>query len=137
MSENPNTALTILVIEPDNEVRPLLQHNLKHDGFRIIMTIDEEDAIERTKDGRAQPDVILLNQVGLSPDEVMQMGQRIRRCAGLPDQTAIVVMAERYEQGMEGKNIQVGKSEYVTYLEDAQQLVDFLHSLVVLEPPSP
>ncbi len=35
-------------------------------------------------------------------------------------------MAERYEVELEGKDVQVGKSEYITYLEDAQQLMNLL-----------
>src|SRR4028118_206886 len=35
--------------------------------------------------------------------------------------TPIVVMAERYGEDMEGKDVKVGESEYVTYLEDGKQ----------------
>jgi hypothetical protein len=30
---------------------------------------------------------------------------------------------------MEGKNVKVGESEYVTYLEDGEQLMHLLHRL--------
>ena len=38
-------------------------------------------------------------------------------------------MAERYGVELEGKDVQVGKSEYVTYLEDEQQLINLLRRL--------
>jgi CheY-like chemotaxis protein len=90
---------------------------------------DEEDAIERVRDGRDSPDLILLNQVKSSPEECANVGRRIRQRAGLPGDTPIVVMAERYGEDMEGQDVQVGEYEYVTYPEDGQQLIDILHRL--------
>jgi hypothetical protein len=57
------------------------------------------------------------------------MGRRIRQGAGLPSHTPIVVIAERYGADLEGKDVQVGESEYVSYPEDAQQLMNLLHRL--------
>lgn len=120
---------TILMIEQDDETRPLIRHNLRSKGYRVIIALDEEDAIERTWGGRERPDVILINQVKLSIDEFINMGRRIRQISGFPSRTPVVVMAERYGAEMEGKDVLVGESEYVTYLEDAQQLMNLLHRL--------
>jgi hypothetical protein len=38
-------------------------------------------------------------------------------------------MAERYGEDMEGKDVKVGESEYVTYLEDGEQLMNLLQHL--------
>lgn len=38
-------------------------------------------------------------------------------------------MAERYGIDLEGKDIKVGANEYVTYLEDAPQLLNLLRRL--------
>lgn len=57
------------------------------------------------------------------------MGRRIRQGAELPSRTPVVVTAERYGADMEGKDVKVGESDYVTYLEDAQQLMNLLHRL--------
>ena len=129
MSEKQNTPPTILLIEQDDETRPLLMYNLRSQGFRAIVVLEEEDAIERMTGKNACPDVILLNQVKLSIDEFINMGRRIRRAAGFPCRTPIVVMAERFGVDMEGKDVLVGESEYVTYPEDAQQLMNLLHRL--------
>jgi hypothetical protein len=59
----------------------------------------------------------------------MNMGRRICQGAQLPSSTPIVVMAERYGEDMEGKDVKVGQSEYVTYLEDGEQLMNLLHRL--------
>jgi hypothetical protein len=38
-------------------------------------------------------------------------------------------MAERFGLDMEGLDVLVSESEYVTYLEDGQQLMNLLHRL--------
>ena len=129
MNETQNTAPTILVVEPDDDVRPLLKNNLHRQGYRAIVTLDEEDAIARARGDRDRPDLILINQYRLPLDKVISIARRIRQDAGLPSGTPIVVMAERYGEDMEGKDVKVGESEYVTYLEDGEQLINLLQRL--------
>ncbi len=129
MSEKRNTEPTILVVEPDDDVRPLLRNNLHRQGYRAIVTLDEEDAIARARGDGDRPDLILINQYQLPLDKVIDMGRRIRQHAGLPSITPIVIMAERYGEDMEGKDLKVGESDYVTYLEDGEQLMNLLQRL--------
>ena len=129
MSEKQNTVPTILAVEPDNDVRPLLRNNLHRQGYRVLMTLDEEDAIARARGDSDRPDLILINQYRLPLDKVIHMGQRIRQDAGLPNLTPIVIMAERYGEDMEGQDVKVGESDYVTYLEDGEQLINLLQRL--------
>ena len=123
------TPPTILLVEEDDEVRPLLSQNLRNQGYHVVVALNEADAIERTKGGSFCPDLILLNQVGRSIEEYTVMGQRICESAGIGNQTPIIVMAEQYGADMEGKDVQVDDTEYVTYLEDGQQLMNLLHRL--------
>ncbi len=129
MSEKQNTPSAILLVEQDDDTRPLMISNLRSLGYHVIVALDEEGAIERTIGGRKSPDIILINQVKSSIEEFINMGRRIRQGAGLPSHTPIIVIAERYGEDMEGKDVKVGKSEYVTYPEDAQQLMNLLHRL--------
>jgi len=129
MIEKKDTPPTILIIELDDDTRPLLKHNLRSKGYRVIEALEEEDAIALARGERDRPDLILLNQVKLSIDEFLNMGRRIRQGAELPSSTPVVVTAERYGADMEGKDVKVGESDYVTYLEDAQQLMNLLHRL--------
>jgi DNA-binding response OmpR family regulator len=129
MSEKQNIAPTILVVEPDDDVRPLLRNNLHRQGYRAIMTLDEEDAIARARGDSDRPDLILINQYRQPLDKAIHIGRRIRQDAGLPSDTPIVIMAERYGEDMEGKDIKVGESDYVTYLEDGEQLLNLLQRL--------
>ena len=129
MNEKQNTPPSILLLEQDDEVRPLMITNLRNAGYHVILALDEEGAIERTIGGHKSPNMILINQVKLSIEEFINMGRRIRQGAGLRSHTPIVVIAEKYCEDMEGSDVKVGESEYVTYLEDAQQLMNLLHRL--------
>lgn len=129
MSEKKDEPPTILMMELDDDTRPLLKLNLSNWGYRVISALQEEDAIALARGVRDRPDLILLNQVDLPIDEVINMGRRIRQGAELSSSTPIVVMAEQYGEDMEGKDVKVGESEYVTYLEDGEQLMNLLHRL--------
>ncbi len=129
MSQKTDAPPTILMIELDDDTRPLLKQNLRNWGYCVIEALQEEDAIAMARGVRDLPKLILLNQVKLSIDEFNNMGRRIRQGAELSRSTPIVVMAERYGEDMEGKNVKVGESEYVTYLEDGEQLMNLLHRL--------
>jgi DNA-binding response OmpR family regulator len=129
MNEKKDTPPTILLIELDDDTRPPLKQNLYNWGYHVLVALEEEDAIAMARGGRDRPNLILLNQVKLPIEEFINMGRRIREGAELLSSTPIVVMAERYGEDMEGKNIKVGESEYVTYLEDGEQLMNLLYRL--------
>jgi DNA-binding response OmpR family regulator len=129
MSEKKDAPPTILMMELDDDTRPLLKLNLGNWGYHVISALQEEDAIALARGVCDRPGLILLNQVNLAIDDVLNMGRRIRHGAELPSSTPIVVMAERYGADMEGKDVKVGESEYVTYLEDGEQLMNLLHRL--------
>ena len=129
MIEKKDGSPRILMLEWDDDTRPLLKQNLCNQGYGVILALEEEDAIVLARGGRERPNLILLNQVKLSIDDFINMGRRIRQGAELLSGTPIVVMAEQYGEDMEGKNVKVGEREYVTYLEDAQQLMNLLHYL--------
>lgn len=130
MLDQPSSkAPCIFVLEPDDNVRPALRHNLQHWGYKVIMAIDEEDAIQRIQAGQKAFDLILLNQSNQSINETMAIGQQLRQATERGSQTPIVIMAERYGTDLEGQNVQVNDNEYVTYLEDGEQLKRILKQL--------
>ena len=135
MSKKQDITPTILLLEQDDETRRLLKDNLRNRGYRAIVALDEEDAIARTGDGRECPDLILLSQYLLPLDEVINMGRRIRQDARLPSGTPLVVIADRYDSDMEGKDVRVSDSEYVTYLEDGEQLINLLYRICPVSTP--
>jgi CheY-like chemotaxis protein len=131
MSQTPLTA-TILLVEPDDTVRPILKDNLRRWGYRVILALDEADALHRIRTGSEPFDLILINQFEQSLDQAITMGQRLRQGSDLFSSVPIVIMAERYGVELEGQDQQVGDKEYVTYLEDGQQLRNLLCRLCPL-----
>jgi DNA-binding response OmpR family regulator len=129
MSQKTDAPPTILMIELDDDTRPILKDNLHRRGYHVIVALEEDDAVALARGVRDRPNLILINQVDLPIDDVFNMGRHIRQGAELPSRTPIVVMAERYGEDMEGKNVKVGESEYLTYLEDGEQLMNLLHRL--------
>src|SRR4028119_2218517 len=129
MSQKTDAPPTILMIELDDDTRPILKDNLHRRGYHVIVALEEEDAVALARGVRDRPNLILINQVDLPIDDVFNMGRHIRQGAELHSRTPIVVMAERYGEDMEGKNVKVGESEYLTYLEDGEQLMNLLHRL--------
>jgi CheY-like chemotaxis protein len=130
MASDQHSSPVILMVEPDDQARSALLHNLRSWGYRVIVSLNEKDAIERLREGGLQVDLILINQVGASIDQVLADGRSMLYHGGERlTETFIVVMAERYGEELEGQDVQVGDREYVTYLEDAQQLRDLLYRL--------
>ncbi|MDZ8240617.1 MAG: hypothetical protein RMZ69_26275 [Nostoc sp. ChiQUE01a] len=129
MSQKPLTLKTILLVEPDDTVRPILTDNLRRWGYNVIVVLDAADAIQRTRGGGEPFDLILLNQFKQAIDKFVGIGRDIRQQAELSSRIPIVIMAEGYGVELEGQDIQLGESEYVTYLEDGQQLRNLLHKL--------
>lgn len=129
LNQRPKTAPCIFVLELDDDVRPTLKHNLHHWGYNVIVAIDEEDALQRAQGGRDHFDLILLNQYGQVIEALMEIGQQIRQSTELNSAAPIVIIAECYGTDLEGQDVQVGDNEYVTYLEDGQQLKNILQRL--------
>jgi DNA-binding response OmpR family regulator len=128
MTQGQNTAPLILLIESDDETRPLLRDHFRRWGYRVIMTLDEEDAIACVSHRQESPDVMVLNQVGFSIEEYISLARRMHQVLKLPA-IPTVILAERYGEDLEGKTIKVSDHEYVIYLEDAQQLLTLLRCL--------
>lgn len=129
MNQPLTVAPCVFVFEPDDDVRPVLKHNLQHWGYVVIMAIDTEDVMQRIEGGQERFDLILLNQDSQLIDELMAIGRQIRQSANQESHTPILIMAEQYGTDLEGQDIQVGDNEYVTYLEDGEQLKSILQRL--------
>ncbi len=129
MKQPATTPRRIFVLEPDDQVRPVLKYNLQNWGYEVVIALDEVDALQRVQGGRDRFDLILINQIGQSIDQLIAIGQQIRQNTALDSGTPIIIIAEEYGEDLEGQNIQVGNNEYVSYLEDGQQLKVILEQL--------
>ncbi|MBD2037053.1 hypothetical protein H6F76_18965 [Leptolyngbya sp. FACHB-321] len=120
----------ILIVESDDEVRPALVHNVQRWGYRVIVSLDVKDAIERVREGALKIELILINQVGQSIDQLLDGGRAIRQQSAEHSINAfIVVLAEKYGEDLEGQDVQLGAYEYITYLEHGDQLMELLYRL--------
>ena len=134
MDEENRVQPVILLVEEDDETRAILRKNLQKDGYRLLLAVDEEDALERLHgDGRARADLILINLVGKTPDEVLQIGQRLREHGKYDRHTPLVVMAEKYGTDVEGTDVNVGNNDWITYPENAEQLHRLIARLIAHE----
>jgi DNA-binding response OmpR family regulator len=123
------------LLEEDDDTRSLLRRNLESEGYRVIVAIDERDAIERIEGERVHADLLLVNLVGKSPDEALGVGRNVREHAKYDGHTPLVVMAEKFVEELEGTDANVGGNDWIIYQEDAEQLRSLLSRLLPGDPP--
>lgn len=124
---------TILLIEEDDDARPIILHNLRRAGFGVLVAVDERTAVDWLEAGRARADLILINLVGKTTDEAFAAARRVKRHNALDGATPVVVIAEKYGDGLEGTDVQAGEGEWVTYMEDSTQLHELIARLTPRE----
>jgi DNA-binding response OmpR family regulator len=121
---------TIFLIEEDDETRRLLVLNLRRDGYHVIATIDEEDALERVGGGHTHADLVLVNLVGKPLGEALRVGRGVRTHAQYDRDTPLVVMPEKYSKDVEGTDVNVEGNDWIHYLgEEPGQLKNLLARL--------
>lgn len=121
MSESNETRRTILYVEDDNDTRPGIKRLLNANGYRVVVANDEDEIMERARDGRIHANLLLID-LGMPPGDALDAGRRIRLAALLDGESPLIVIAFRYGADMEGQDVNVGERDWVTYLQDAEQL---------------
>ena len=133
MSENPDTR-TIFLVEERDETRQHLSQKLQSYGYRVIVAVDEEDSMGSNRGERAGADLILVNLVGKSADEVLKIGRRIREHNELD--VPLLIMAEKYGRDVDGEgqsqgaDLNVSDNAWITYIDDVDQLHHLLARLL-------
>lgn len=121
---------TIFLIEEDDETRRPLVKNLRDDGYRVIVTIDAEDALELANDWHVNADMFLVNLVRKPVDELLEVGRKVREQAKHDGNTPLVVMPEKYDKELEGTDVNVEGNDWIHYLgEELNQLKNLLARL--------
>ena len=122
---------TIFLIKEDDETRRPLVQNLRREGYRVLVSIDEEEALERVGGGHVHADLVLVNLVGKSVDEALNVGRRVREHAKYDGHTPLVVMPDKYGKDVEGTEANVSGNDWVFYLgEEPDQLHNLLGRLL-------
>ncbi len=119
---------TILYVEDDNDTRAVIKQLLRRSGHHVLVDESEEEAMQRGYDGNQLDADLILLDLGQTPDEVIAAGRRIRNQLKI-DHVPVVVIAYKYSADMEGKNINIKDNEWITYLEDGEQLQNLLGQL--------
>jgi CheY-like chemotaxis protein len=123
---------TILLLENDDETRRLLVNNLRDRGYQVLVAIDENNAIEWImQNDQANINLILVNQVRISRQECIEQVRRIYELTGLSQTIPSVIIADIYQAAVEGTEEKINDYQYIIYLENAQQLFNFIHRLLV------
>jgi DNA-binding response OmpR family regulator len=130
MSQERQQPTTIFLVEEDDDTRPILKSNLQGYGYRVVVALDEEDALERVSGGDIQADLVLVDTVGVSLEDALSIGRGIREQARYDGHTPLVVMAEKFGADVEGTDVNVGDNDWITYLEDPGQLKNLLARLI-------
>ena len=118
---------TVFLVEEDEDTRILFKKILKNNGYNALLAIDESDALERVGSERDKIDLVLVNLVRKSTEQMLKAGRRIRESGEL--NVPLVAIAEEFDDKLQGTNVQVGANEYVTYLENGTELFDLLSRL--------
>jgi DNA-binding response OmpR family regulator len=114
MGEGRRKQPAIFLIEEDEETRRPLVSNLRAQGYRVVVAVDEEDALERVRGVEA--DLVLVNLVGRTAGEALAVGRRVREHAGYSGRTPLVVMPEKYGKELEDTEVNVEGEDWVFYL---------------------
>lgn len=131
MSKGLEHQSIILLVEEDDETRPILKSNLQRYGYRVVVALDTDDALERVGDGSVKADLVLVDTVGVPVEDALNAGRHIREFAKYNGHTPLVVMAEKYGADVEGTNVNVAGNDWITYLEDPDQLKNLLARLTL------
>ena len=132
---NENTALpidnrpTIFLLEEDDNTQRPLKANLRKQGFRVLLAVDMEDAFDWFSTGYIQADLLMVNLVRKSPEEALEVGRTLRQRAKYDGHTPLVVLAEKFSRELEGTDVNVSGNDWITYLEDHDQLGNLLARL--------
>jgi CheY-like chemotaxis protein len=125
---------TVLLIEEDDDTRLLFKELLKNRGYKVKLTINEADALEKAGNGIGKVDVILVDLVRTPTEEILKAGQRVREIGQL--NVPVVAIAEEYKDELQGTSVRFGENEYVVYLEDSEELFDLLSKLTKSKAPA-
>ncbi|MFL6286492.1 MAG: hypothetical protein ACJ74Q_25415 [Pyrinomonadaceae bacterium] len=110
---------TILLVEEDNDLRPQLSRNLRKRGYRLLVAADLEDARDWVSgEGHIYADLLLMNLIRRTPEEVVRLGRELRNAAGYDGRTPLVVVPEKVPRELEGRDVNVSGNDWVCYFDD-------------------
>jgi len=110
-SEKPETALprTILVVEDEKEIRDLLAHYLRKEGFSPILASDGETAILKAR--KEKPDLVLLD-ILLPKADGLEVLRAIRSDESI-GRTPVVMLTAKGDETDRVVGLELGADDYI------------------------
>jgi DNA-binding response OmpR family regulator len=110
-SENPETALPrkILVVEDEKEIRDLLAHYLRKEGFSTVLAPDGETAILRAR--KEKPDLVLLD-ILLPKADGLEVLRTIRSDDTI-GRTPVVMLTAKGDETDRVVGLELGADDYI------------------------
>jgi CheY-like chemotaxis protein len=115
----------ILIVEDVQETRDSIKELLRHDGYCVDSSRDEDEAIEKIH--LNHPDLILIS-LGGTPEYVLSASQRIRFRGGLDENTPVVIFS--LATVPDGAEEELAGNVYVTVPDNFNQLRALLTRVV-------
>lgn len=100
---------TILVVEDEKEIRELLAHYLRKEGFAPILAADGETALSTVR--KERPDLVLLD-IMLPKADGLEVLRAIRSDAGLA-RTPVVMLTAKGDETDRVVGLELGADDYV------------------------
>ncbi len=119
---------TIFLLENDDDTRPLFKKVLREKGYNVLVAVDEQDALQRVNDGFVKSDLLIVNLLGKSEEEMVNFGNQLREWG--QSNIPLIVIAAKYGEDLEGTINQVGENAYIIYLGEGDELFELLDSLL-------
>ena len=110
-SENPETALPrkILVVEDEKEIRDLLAHYLRKEGFSAVLASDGETAILKAR--KEKPDLVLLD-ILLPKADGLEVLRTIRSDDTI-GRTPVVMLTAKGDETDRVVGLELGADDYI------------------------
>lgn len=134
MNENTDSAgcnnPTFLLLEEDDDVLYALTWRLRLLGFRVLVAVSMIDAREWLSAAYIHAYLVLVDLVGKSTEEALEVGRKLRTLAKCDGHTPLVVMAEKYSRDVDGTEVNVEDNDWIFYLgEESGQLHNLIERL--------
>ena len=123
MGSGVNQGTAIFLVESSHETCLILKKILQTAGYRVIVALDEKDALGLAQSGLLEADLIFVGQGRLEAEQALNLGRQLREYLPCREAIPIIVAAEDYGEELCGQDIAVGSNQYLAYLEDAAQLI--------------
>ena len=126
MSDNMNSAKTILIVDDEPDIVEILRYNLEKSGYQTLSALNGLDAVNLAK--QHHPDLILLD-VMLPDMDGIQTCETIRSNPDLQG-TIIAFLTARSEDYSEIAGFQAGADDYITKPIRPKVLISRIQSLL-------